>query len=645
VTFAINAADQATSAKDLTNNITYAQNAAYAPPGELSSLQESGTTLTYTFWYNNRLQPCRITVQSSGTAPGSCTAATTGNVLDFTYNYKWSVADNGNAASITNNINTARSQSFTYDELNRVSTANTQATTGTYAWGLKFGYDAWANLLSATTTQGSATNLCVNAAVSNRLTTTCQGSTSFTYDAAGDMTYDGRNYYAFNGEGELASITSAANTTYTYDGDGNRVQKATTGTPYRLYWYGIGSDPLSESDASGNLTAEYIFFNGRRAAMLNISTSAVSYYVEDHLGSSRVITNASGAIQDDSDFTPYGGENDYQSSSGNHYKFTGKERDPESASSSGGPDGLDDFAARFYSSNYGRFMSPDDSKYMVLADPQTFNLYSYVANNPINAVDPTGHSPYGPVDVPFALPEGGGGYGVWGGCVQCESNMNSSGGAPQNNSGTANSGSNSASVAESESNEPPPPPPTTSNDVTPDTTGSATGAAALLGAQTCGSGICLSVTEVQESQVVENLKLNNNTVTGVGAQLQISLIGGDGKPLSGSATESNAEGGLQNPNAVPLVQGSIRDWIGKFGDASKNPGTLQDLKDYVTTNPISVTSNQTLTINTANSTYQIKWTRTFSNVDNKGNLNETFNSHGMNFNSTWTTPVIKLMPH
>ena len=110
---------------------------------------------------------------------------------------------------------------------------------------------------------------------------------------------------------------------------------------------------------------------------------AVNYYVADHLGSSRIVTNASGTVLDDSDFYPFGGERSYSSGSGNNYKFTGKERDAES--------GLDDFAARFYTSNYGRFLSADDSKYINPADPQTLNLYSYVANNPLNAVDPTGH--------------------------------------------------------------------------------------------------------------------------------------------------------------------------------------------------------------------------------------------------------------
>src|SRR5882724_4016716 len=135
--------------------------------------------------------------------------------------------------------------------------------------------------------------------------------------------------------------------------------------------------------------------------MLTLSSGAVNYYVADHLGSSHVVTNSSGTILDDSDFYPFGGERSYSSSSGNNYKFTGKERDSES--------GLDDFAARFYTSSYARFLSPDESKYSKPTDPQTWNLYGYVANNPINAVDPTGHAPESKLPHPPLMHEDGGG--------------------------------------------------------------------------------------------------------------------------------------------------------------------------------------------------------------------------------------------
>jgi len=71
------------------------------------------------------------------------------------------------------------------------------------------------------------------------------------------------------------------------------------------------------------------------------------------------------------------------------YHFTGKERDTES--------GNDYFEARYYSSNMGRFMSPDWSAkeepvpYAQLDDPQSLNLYSYVRNNPLTRVDADGH--------------------------------------------------------------------------------------------------------------------------------------------------------------------------------------------------------------------------------------------------------------
>lgn len=66
------------------------------------------------------------------------------------------------------------------------------------------------------------------------------------------------------------------------------------------------------------------------------------------------------------------------------YKFTEQERDSES--------GNDYFGARYYSSNMGRFMSPDPSglAYADLTNPQSLNLYSYAQNSPIIFRDPSG---------------------------------------------------------------------------------------------------------------------------------------------------------------------------------------------------------------------------------------------------------------
>ena len=58
-----------------------------------------------------------------------------GNVLDYTYGFNLGSANNGNVASIANNINTARSQSYTYDALNRVSTAQNRGDLGNLRLG------------------------------------------------------------------------------------------------------------------------------------------------------------------------------------------------------------------------------------------------------------------------------------------------------------------------------------------------------------------------------------------------------------------------------------------------------------------------------------------------------------------------------
>jgi RHS repeat-associated protein len=67
--------------------------------------------------------------------------------------------------------------------------------------------------------------------------------------------------------------------------------------------------------------------------------------------------------------------------------FTGKERDAES--------GLDYFGARYFSGAQGRFTSPDPLMASAKAsNPQTWNRYSYVLNNPLRYFDPDG------MDVP-----------------------------------------------------------------------------------------------------------------------------------------------------------------------------------------------------------------------------------------------------
>jgi RHS repeat-associated protein len=377
-----NTAGRMVSAVDTANSINYATAAAYAPTGALSSLT-NGASLVETNYYNSRLQPCRISAKSSGNAPTSCTdSANIGNVLDFTYNFNLGSADNGNVTSIANNRDTTRSPSFTYDALNRLSTAKTSSTSGTKCWDEQFGYDPWANLLTIGRISGYT---CSNEELLNVVATPNNRISGYTYDSAGNLINDGLGHtYTFNAENQLLT---AAGVTYTYDGDGKRVQKSNG----KLYWYGTGSDPLTETDASGNPTAEYVFFNGKRTARIDLPSAVVHYYFSDHLGSANIVTSSAGVIQDESDYYPFGGERTITNSDPNNFKFTGKERDTES--------GLDNFGDRYDSTTLGRFMSPDWSDYpepvpyAQLASPQSLNLYSYVQNDPLNMTDDDGHEP------------------------------------------------------------------------------------------------------------------------------------------------------------------------------------------------------------------------------------------------------------
>jgi RHS repeat-associated protein len=310
-----------------------------------------------------------------------------------------------------------RTQNFTYDSLNRVATAQSQATSGPDCWGQSYGYDPWANLLSETTTRCSGTSFSVGVYANNRIT-----NPGITYDAAGNMTSDAVHTYTYDAENRLTQVDGGSTATYVYNGSGQRMAK-TVGSTTTEYLYDESGNVVTEwcINCAGytGWTVGYIHAGGQ---LLAEYTNGTTYFIhKDHLGSTRVMTKVDGSVYDSLDYLPFGEQ--IAGSAGSTHKFTGKERDAES--------GLDNFEARYMSSSLGRFMSADDSKYINPADPQTFNLYSYVANNPINAVDPTGHDPVGvsgyncrTCHMPTI--EGGGGPTSEGGGGSVESEMDES---------------------------------------------------------------------------------------------------------------------------------------------------------------------------------------------------------------------------
>jgi RHS repeat-associated protein len=388
-------------AKDLGNNINYATTAAYGPDGSLTNLiSGSGgpASITNTFVYNNRLQVCRMAASSTGAIPTSCINSF-GNILDLSYDFHLGSGDNGNVYGITNYRDQSRNQSFTYDPLNRLISAQNAGTdctvhllqNKTKFWGNSYSYDAWGNLLGKTVSKCGAENLSVTADPQNRIHAS---GTDYQYDAAGNMTHDATSTLNYNFDQENR-LTGASGYTYTYDDEGNRVRKSNgnTASSGTLYWY-MTPGVVAESDLAGTLKSEYIFFDGERVARKDFPGNTVAYYFSDRLKTASVITDASGTITAESDYYPWGGEIQFVNNDLNDYKFTGKKRDAET--------GLDYFGARYYSNPLGRFLTPDWSPvpvpvpYADLSDPQSLNQYSYVRDVPTSQADPEGHDPSPP---------------------------------------------------------------------------------------------------------------------------------------------------------------------------------------------------------------------------------------------------------
>ena len=112
------------------------------------------------------------------------------------------------------------------------------------------------------------------------------------------------------------------------------------------------------------------------------TSSEKNYFLKDHLGSIKVIVNASGNVESYTDYDPFGLqlENRYTVNNEERYKFTGKERDEKTS--------YDYFGARYYDSRIARWLQVDP-----LAEKYAgWSTYNYTMNNPLKYVDPKGES-------------------------------------------------------------------------------------------------------------------------------------------------------------------------------------------------------------------------------------------------------------
>jgi YD repeat-containing protein len=283
VNYAYNLGNRPISASDSTN--TYLNVAHYIANGALCWAVLGGVTTT-SETFNNRLQPNGMQAINSVLAyPSNCTTGLgqTGNLLDLTYNFNLG-SDNGSVMSIANNRDPTRSQSFLYDALNRTSqaTASTFAVSPAHCWGESYQYDnqtsggAWGNLTSIGVASSSY-NGCTQESLS--VTATAQNrNTTDTFDTAGNLTNilgTGGGIFTYDAENHLTQAAVNSTAGYVYDGDGKRVEKASGGTAYKLYWYGMDGSILDETDQTGSTTNsnfnEYVFFGGKRIAQRTIN--------------------------------------------------------------------------------------------------------------------------------------------------------------------------------------------------------------------------------------------------------------------------------------------------------------------------------------------------------------------------------------
>ncbi len=282
-----------------------------------------------------------------------------------------------NITKITDNLNSTKTRSFTYDAHDQLHTA-TSGLWGTLTWD----YDKVGNRLKET--QGSIQNTYHYLPITNRLDSITGGmNAAYSYDANGNTSGENSRQFVYDQNQRLVRVVDGGVTKgeYVYNGLGQRVKKIANGVT-TIFHYNLFGQIIAESDITHGTISDYVYLNGQPLA--KIEGTNVYYYHNDHLGTPQKMTDSSGTVVWSADYKPFG-EATITSLNGftNNLRFPGQYYDSETD----------------LHYNYYRDYNPATGRY-VESDPigildGTNHLYSYVGNNPLNVLDLLGLEPVG----------------------------------------------------------------------------------------------------------------------------------------------------------------------------------------------------------------------------------------------------------
>jgi RHS repeat-associated protein len=354
----------------------------YDSAGRLHRLRDGANTLLVTYTYDaagrlSRVEKGNGTFTTYGYDPAGQLlrlinyrdASTINSHFDYTYDAR------GRRTTMTT---LDGAWTYTYDATGQLTravfaSANTSLIPNQ---DLQYVYDAVGNrirtILNGVTTEYTTNNL-------NQYTNV--GGQAYTYDADGNLTFDGQRTYVYDQQSRLVRVTGPAGVTeYEYDAIGNRTATIHNGvrTEYLLDPTGL-VDVTAEFDGGGNLTARNVHglgFLGR-----SIEGGSLNYFDFDAIGSTAGVTGAAGQMLNRYAYEPFGGSLFRSENLVNPFQYVG-EFGLRTALG-----GHVEIRARDYQIETGAFLQKDPSG---LYAP---TLYSYGANNPVSFIDIDGLSP------------------------------------------------------------------------------------------------------------------------------------------------------------------------------------------------------------------------------------------------------------